>query len=104
MCIKKRSKTNRSRPKWSYTNHLIMKNLFFALAFVFVGSVSVSASTSNVATEDVTYEYTMMTNAEGDTTCHVRVCWNESETSRKCTDWQEVPCDTDLELEGMSQE
>ncbi|WP_299259794.1 hypothetical protein [uncultured Aquimarina sp.] len=81
-----------------------MKNLFFALAFMFVGTITVSASNSNETIEDVTYEYITEVNAEGITTCHVRVCWNESETSRRCTDWQEVPCDTELEIEGMSQE
>lgn len=33
-------------------------------------------------------------------TCYVRVCWDLTETTRKCTEWQGIPCDTEIELEG----
>lgn len=30
-------------------------------------------------------------------TCRVRACWY-TDTGKKCTPWQEVPCDTQVEV------
>jgi hypothetical protein len=81
-----------------------MKNYLFILAFMLMTSFSF-ANVANENKEDYeksTIETTMQINDEGILTCYVRVCWNETETSRKCTEWQEVPCDKELELEGGS--
>lgn len=32
-------------------------------------------------------------------TCYARFCWNVSETLRECTEWNEVPCATTIEVE-----
>ncbi|HLW14422.1 MAG TPA: hypothetical protein VKX30_02860 [Flavobacteriaceae bacterium] len=32
--------------------------------------------------------------------CYFRICWNVGETRRQCTEWVEVPCETELELES----
>jgi len=31
--------------------------------------------------------------------CYVRFCWNDGETRRQCSEWVEVPCETELEIE-----
>lgn len=84
-----------------------MKNLFFVLAFMLMGTSFATNTVEKTSTFEVdevleltnvveiSYEYQTIFD-----TCYVRVCWNETETTRRCTDWQEVPCDTELELEG----
>lgn len=39
-----------------------------------------------------------------DNTCYARFCWNASETQRECTDWQEIPCGTEIEVEAMPED
>lgn len=41
-----------------------------------------------------------ITNENGEDTCYARFCWDESETRRRCTEWQEIPCDLTIEIEG----
>lgn len=34
-----------------------------------------------------------------DNTCQARFCWQTSETTRECTDWQDVPCNTTITVD-----
>ncbi|PCI34158.1 MAG: hypothetical protein COB60_06365 [Flavobacteriaceae bacterium] len=91
-----------------------MKNLFLTLvlfltvSFAFaVNNTEKVSSTFNIEetleftnSSKLSYEYKAVIIDGNVGTCYVRVCWNESETKRKCTEWQEVPCNTELELEG----
>lgn len=77
-----------------------MKNVFFALAFMLVGTFAFANNDASTSIESDSYiEYLIMTNDKGEDTCYARVCWNASETQRRCTDWVEVPCDTEITLE-----
>ena len=78
-----------------------MKSLFLTLAFVLTFSfVQAKENSKNENNQNGYIEYTIMTNESGEDTCYARFCWNASETQRRCTDWQEVPCDVELEIEG----
>ncbi len=86
-----------------------MKKTIVLLAFMLIGNFAfASDGVKKTSTFDdsvnLFYEYKIIINKEGLNTCYVRVCWNISETRRECTDWQEVPCNTDLELESKSEE
>jgi hypothetical protein len=79
-----------------------MKNVFFTLVFMLVGTFAFANETSNVTIDSESYiEYTIMFNKDGVDTCYARVCWNATETQRRCTDWQEVPCDAAITLEVL---
>lgn len=86
-----------------------MKKLLFLLLII--------ASTSTFAMEETfletefeseiltsVIEYKLITDEFGFDTCYARFCWNTSETSRRCTEWQEVPCaNPTLEVESESE-
>ena len=77
-----------------------MKKVFFALVFMLVGTFAFANNdTSTSMDPDSRIEYLIMTNDKGEDTCYARLCWNVSETQRGCTDWVEVPCDTEIALE-----
>jgi hypothetical protein len=75
-----------------------MKTIIIIIAFSLFSFGTINAESSNVTNEVISnevisnegyYEYTIV-----DDTCYARWCWNPSETSRRCSEWQEVPCDT----------
>lgn len=78
-----------------------MKSLFLTLAFVLSFSfVQANENSKNENKDEGYIEYIIITNESGEDTCYARFCWNVSETQRRCTDWQEVPCDAELTIEG----
>lgn len=78
-----------------------MKNIFLTLVLVLTFSfVQAEENCLNENNREGYTEYIVATNSSGEDTCYARFCWNVSETQRTCTDWQEVPCDTELELES----
>jgi len=93
-----------------------MKNIFLTLAllltvsFAFAGNNTEISTFSGINNQNLNLNITKHTglehrtglNDEGENTCYVRVCWNPTPTTRQCTEWQEVPCGVDLELEGKA--
>lgn len=63
-----------------------------------ISEINTNLETENVVVkpeiEKIYTEY-----AFKDDHCYVRWCWNPTENTKKCTDWQEVPCDTNIKLE-----
>lgn len=81
-----------------------MKNLFFSLVFMLIGSFAFANNGVNNkdANESFFYEYLYVVNSSGVNTCYARFCWNSSETVRTCSEWVEVPCGATIDLEGKS--
>jgi hypothetical protein len=90
-----------------------MKNLFLSVVLLLTVSFAFANNdVEKVSTFDVeetveltnfsesSYEYKIVIVDGIIDTCYIRACWDPSETSRRCSDWIEVPCDTELELEG----
>ena len=91
-------------------NILLILVLLLTVSFAFAGNNTEISTFSGInkqdvdlnITKDTTLEYSIVLNDEGENTCYVRVCWNPTPTTRECTEWQEVPCGVDLELEGKA--
>ncbi len=86
-----------------------MKNLLFGAimlmgTFVFANSGNLNDDNSEYSYKIESIEYTYIKGEDDITRCYARFCWNESETRRKCTEWQEIPCETTIELETASDE
>lgn len=68
-----------------------MRNLFFTLAFMLVGTFAFANLNDKVDNEtnlkSAKIEYITI-----DDRCYVRWCWLEG-TTKRCTAWNEVPCD-----------
>ncbi|WP_282629531.1 hypothetical protein [Empedobacter sedimenti] len=77
-----------------------MKNLFL-LATLLVSSFSLANTSEKEEsiTQNYTIEYKFI-----DNTCYARFCWNKTETTRECGEWQEVPCNTTIEVEAKVEE
>jgi hypothetical protein len=109
---KQRSKFKNFYLKVGKVNYFIMKKLFLSVvllltvSFAFANNDAETVSTFDVVetveltnSMELSYEYKIV-NIDGNAvdSCYVRVCWG-NETSRRCTDWQEVPCEKQLQLE-----
>lgn len=75
-----------------------MKNLFL-LGALLVSSFSLANNFEKEESVEKNYtiEYKYV-----DNTCYARFCWNPTENSKECTDWQEVPCNTDITVEAQA--
>jgi len=88
-----------------------MKKQFLFLAFMLIGTFAFAnegltvLENSNFTKEvnsNSLIEYKVVKNEFGIDACYIRFCWNVSETERRCTEWQQVPCETPLEVEGLA--
>lgn len=79
-----------------------MKNLMFAF-LLFSASFVFAGEDTKLETYIPEIEYKTVANESGVNTCYARICWNPTETTRECTEWQEVPCNTELTVDGKSE-
>jgi hypothetical protein len=76
-----------------------MKNVFFAIAFMLLGTFAFANNNEKVdketKLESAKVEYITI-----DSNCYVRWCWLEG-TTKKCTPWNQVPCDKGFSTETL---
>lgn len=78
-----------------------MKNLFL-LATLLVSSFILANNPEKKTSSETIEETSMVEYKFIDDKCYTRTCWYPSETEKRCTEWQEVPCGVQLHLEGAS--
>lgn len=78
-----------------------MKNILIPIAFILFSTLLFANSNlkESISSKNNSIEHKIITNSNGEDTCYARICWNESETRRRCSDWVEVSCGAKLEIE-----